>query len=96
MPALTIIFCESARLLAFCDDAFKKVSVIFDNNKRDKIPVLEVKYPTFFFTSIPTDDVRDKPDKNIEGLIDHGGKNIKEKYMNDIDKICNDINNYLT
>lgn len=85
------------KVLAMLTDlGFKRVSVIFDNNKRDKIPALEEKYPAYFFTNIPTDDVRDKPDKNIEGLIDHGGKNIKEQYLNDIDKLCNDINNYLT
>lgn len=88
---------KAAKILDMLSDlGFRKVSVIFDNNKIDKIPTLQKKYSQYFFTSIPTDDVRDKPEKDIEGLIDHSGKNINAKYDNAIDNLCIEINGYLT
>jgi len=77
------------------DLGFKKVAVIFDNNKRELIPNLQQKFQTYFFKNIPTDDVRDKPDKNIEGLIDYGGKTINKKHIDAINQLCTEVNAYL-
>lgn len=77
------------------DLGFKKVAVIFDNNKSQLIPNLEQKFQPYFFKNIPTDDVRDKPDKNIEGLIDYGGKKINEKHIDAINQLCEEVNAYL-
>lgn len=79
-----------------CDLGFKKISVIFDNNKSNLIPNLQQKFPSYFFKNIPTDDVRDKPEKNIEGLIDYGGKTVNAKYTDAINQLCADINGYLS
>jgi predicted ATPase len=78
------------------DLGFNKVAVIFDNNKSNLIPNLKQKFQNYFFTKIPTDDVRDKKDKGIEGLIDFAGKTVNTKYTDDIDKLCADINTYLS
>lgn len=77
------------------DLGFKKVTVIFDNNKSQLIPNLQQKFQHYFFKNIPTDDVRNKPDKNIEGLIDYGGKNINEKHIEAINQLCAEVNEYL-
>lgn len=79
-----------------CDLGFKKIAVIFDNNKSNLIPYLQQKFPTYLFKHIPTDDVRDKPEKDIEGLIDYGGKTVNAKYTNAINQLCADINIYLS
>ena len=50
-------------------------------------PNLQDKFKSYYFTNIPTDDVRDKKDKGIEGLIDFGGKKINEKYLEAIEKL---------
>lgn len=76
------------------DLGFKKVAVIFDNNKSNLIPGLQQKFETYFFTNIPTDDVRDKPEKNIEGLIDYGGKQVNIKHINTVNQLFADINAY--
>lgn len=77
------------------DLGFKKVAVIFDNNKIELIPNLQQKFQNYMFINIPTDDVRDKPDKNIEGLIDYGGKTIKEQHIESIIQLCLEVNSYL-
>lgn len=77
------------------DLGFKKVAVIFDNNKSYLISSLVQKFKNYIFKNIPTDDVRDKPDKNIEGLIDYGGKTINEKHVVTINRLCAEINTYL-
>lgn len=78
------------------DLGFKKIAVIFDNNKRQLIPGLSQKFTTYHFTQILTDDVRDKPDKNVEGLIDYGGKNIKPKFQGFITHLAAELNAYFS
>lgn len=82
-------------LLMLKDLGFKIIVVIFDKNKKYLITDLQVKFKEYLFRSIPTDDVRDKKDKSIIGLIDHGGKIINQMYDEAIDKLCDEINNYI-
>jgi predicted ATPase len=77
------------------DLGFKKVAVIFDNNKRQLIPNLQQRFQPYLFKNIPTDDVRDKPNMNIEGLIDYGGKTINKKHIDAINQLCAEVNAYL-
>lgn len=77
------------------DFGFKKVAVLFDKNKINLIPNLHQKFSNYCFKNIPTDDVRTKPDKNIEGLIDHGGTEVNQKYVDEVRKLFVEINEYL-
>ncbi|MBA7580250.1 hypothetical protein ES708_22141 [subsurface metagenome] len=87
---------KTDKVLAMLYDlGFKKITVIFDNNKKHLIAPLKKKFGLYYFTFIPTDDVRDKKEKNIKGLIDFGGKTINKKYDKAIEKLCTNINNYL-
>jgi len=82
------------------DLGFKKIAVIFDNNMKDKIEPLQKQFPEYNFVNIPTDNIRDKSETKakaaVDGLIDVRGKIIKAKYNNEIDKLCADINKYLS
>lgn len=87
---------NTAKIVEMLSDlGFKKVAVIFDKNKSNLIPNLKLKFPTYDFKNIPTDDVRDKADKSIEGLIDYGGKTVNAKYTDAINQLCTEINEYL-
>lgn len=86
---------KTGRVLQMLKDlGFKKVAVIFDNNKKHLITELQSKFNNYYFTNIPTDDVRDKKDKSIIGLIDHGGKNINQTHVKAIDELLEKINDY--
>ncbi|SHH75920.1 Predicted ATPase [Chryseobacterium oranimense] len=76
---------------------YDKVSVILDKNMEHLIKQYSKDYP-YLFQAIPTNDIRDKKaiqEKSaVEGLIDQSGKIIKEQYIDDIQKIINNINEY--
>jgi predicted ATP-dependent endonuclease of OLD family len=78
------------------DLGFINVATILDNNVSELKNTLSKKFPNYFFECIPTDDVRDKPErkgtKAIVGLIDQGGKNIKEEHILAIRELFNNIN----
>lgn len=74
---------------------FKRVAIIFDNNERNLIPSLQKTYPEYYFTHIPTNDVRDKKEKGIEGLIDSTGKIVNPKYDSDIANLGTGIKKYM-
>lgn len=80
------------------DFGFKKVVAIFDKKESRLIPDLKTKFPDYFFTNIPTDDIRHKYDngKEIEGLINRAGTEINEKYTSQIDVVIDDINKLLS
>lgn len=54
--------------------------------------------PLYNIETIPTDDVRDKPEvkakEGKDGLIDRGGKKIKDEYVDFLKKMFNNIDNY--
>ncbi len=79
------------------DLGFKKVATILDNNVSELKDGLSEKFPTYYFTCIPTDDIRDKPARKesdaIEGLIDQGGKKIKEEHIPSLKKLFENLNN---
>lgn len=78
------------------DLGFLNVAIILDNNVSELIPILSTKFPNYYFGNIPTNDVRDKPERNstkaIIGLIDQGGIKIKEEYIPAIIKLFEIIN----
>ena len=77
---------------------FKKITVILDNNVGEVEEELKRQFPEFQFSSIPTDDVRDKPDSPARegktGLIDRGGKKLKEKYIPELSEMFNSIKDF--
>jgi predicted ATPase len=78
------------------DLGFKNVATILDNNVAELKESLSEKFPTYHFECIPTDDIRDKPHRKekaaIEGLIDQGGKKIKEEHITAIKELFGNIN----
>src|SRR5699024_5028616 len=87
-------------ILALLKDlGFEKVVIIFDADKSEVLVKLKTKYTNYSFHIIPTDDIRDKPEIKsrdaIEGLIDRGGRVVKEKYKEPIIKIFDAIDTYL-
>jgi len=86
-----------AQMLA--DLGFKKVAVILDGNKKDDSMRLKTKFREYSFHCIPTDDVRDKKataaKPAVVGLIDSGGKRLKEEYRQEVIKLFNDVDSYL-
>lgn len=78
------------------DLGFMKVAAILDNNVSDLVKPLSEKFPLYYFGCIPTDDVRDKPARKesiaIAGLIDQGGKKIKEEHIPQIIELFRSIN----
>ncbi len=86
-----------ARMLQ--DLGFKKVVVILDNDKKDKIQILKEKFPEYEFKSIPTKDVRDKkaviPREEVKGLIDIRGETVYPEYKEVIENMFNEVNKFL-
>jgi predicted ATP-dependent endonuclease of OLD family len=81
------------------DLGFKKVAIILDNNMAHLKQGLESQFKGYKIFCIPTDDIREKkatPAKNaVIGLIDVSGKVINEEHQADIDKLIDNINDYL-
>jgi|SRR5690554_2791574 len=77
---------------------YDKVSVILDKNMEDVVKKYKKNYSTYLFKVIPTNDIRDKDALKkkpaVEGLIDQGGKNIKEQYKKEIESIIEEVNEY--
>lgn len=51
------------------DLGYEKVFTILDNDKRDSIKDLEVRFPQYCFYAIATNDVRTKSDKKMQRVI---------------------------
>lgn len=83
-------------LLMLKDLGFKKVAVIFDKNMSHLTEKLSVLFPEYLFTTIPTNDIRHKPDKNIEGIINSAGTAINEKFDKEISGLFTEVNTYLS
>jgi len=86
------------RILTLMSDlGFKKVATILDKNVSDIKDRLSQKFPDYYFTCIPTDDIRDKPARKesaaVDGLIDQGGEKIKEVHVPDLKKLFKNLNN---
>lgn len=76
---------------------FKKVSVILDKDKSELIPGLKGDFADYHFRTLPTDDIRDKKERQSpakEGLVDSAGKVIKPEHKNDIVEILTELNEY--
>lgn len=80
------------------DIGFKKVTIILDNNVEEVKQDLIDKFPLYNIETIPTDDVRDKPEvkakEGKDGLIDRGGKKIKDEYVDFLKAMFENIDNY--
>lgn len=80
------------------DLGYKKVIGILDGDKMETAKNLNKEFPKFIFLTIPAKDVRDKnksPEKDaVSGLFSTNGQ-LKQEYEQDMDKITNDIFNYL-
>lgn len=83
----------------FKDLGLRKVAVILDNNMSGMTDGLRSSYPDYLFLTLPTDDIRDKdeikPKQAIEGLVDKGGNEIKEKYMEPTVTLLTKLKKYL-
>ncbi|MES2428613.1 MAG: ATP-binding protein [Bacteroidota bacterium] len=76
---------------------FKKINCILDNDMKSLKETLEKEYPEYSFVLIPTNDVRDKEQREIkakEGLISSDGKTINSKYAKEVTEIVHQINKY--
>ena len=73
---------------------FERVAGIFDKNERHLISNLQSKFPGYFFSSIPADDIRTKP--AIEGreatcgLIDENGA-LRSEYVQETGILFNEV-----
>lgn len=77
---------------------FKKIACILDGNMTDLRKRLSIKFENYHFSSIPTDDIRDKNEvrarQEVKGLIDSSGKNFKPEYREPIEQIVQLVNGY--
>jgi len=80
------------------DLGFEKCTVILDNNVAETLLELRSSFPKYNILQIPTDDVRDKKEVKakaaVEGLIDYGGRAVKTKHEEVIQKLIEQINGY--
>jgi predicted ATP-dependent endonuclease of OLD family len=83
----------------FKDLGFKKVAIVLDKNMSELAEKIKKEYIDYLFVTIPTDDIRDKeeikPKAAIEGLVDRGGKEIKEKYIEATIGLLSELKKYL-
>ena len=75
------------------DLGFQKVAGILDSDKSDDMDRLSKEFPEYSFNIIPTQDVRDKPDREVEGLVTRGGE-LKVEYHEYARKLFEGINTY--
>ena len=76
------------------DLGFAEVVAILDKNKECLLPHLQNKYKSYFFGSIPADDVRTKKDRKTVGLLDQNDT-IRPECEASAAKLFNDISSYL-
>ena len=74
---------------------YEKVVAIFDKNVSTEKEDAEqsFKKKNYYILDIPTDDIRDKTEKHIEGLMTEHGE-IKEEYKDAFQSLFSSINNY--
>lgn len=76
------------------DLGFERVAGIFDNNRRELIPELQLRFSTYTFHAIPADDIRTKAEngqrKAIHGLLDENSA-LRAEYLEETGEIFNDI-----
>ncbi|MEU1972846.1 AAA family ATPase [Microbacterium sp. NPDC019599] len=72
------------RIIGLLDGlGFTKVVALLDADKPDEVIAIREAYPHYFATTIPADDIRDKPaspSKGKEGLLDKDGRHLKESF----------------
>ncbi len=90
---------NAEKILALLNDlGFKKVTTIFDLNKRALILPLAKKFPNYQFLHLPTDDIRDKAEikskEAIKGIIDQGGKTVDPTHTESVGKLFEEVDAY--
>jgi hypothetical protein len=71
----------------------RKVFVILDGDKRDKLQELNAAFPEYHFTALPTDDIRDKPERQIVGLLTEN-LDLKIESIKAVTELIGSINQY--
>ncbi len=78
---------------------FKKVVALLDADKADEAEAIQMEYPDYYATTIPADDIRDKPAVNKSGksgLLDAKGKHLKPSLAAATRARLERVNDYLS
>lgn len=76
---------------------FTKVVTLLDADKRGEVDAIRNAFPGYLTTTIPADDIRDKPADNFlgkSGLLDKKGKTIKEELKADTQSVLQSVVDY--
>lgn len=82
-------------LMILKDLGYEKVAAIYDGNQKDKKEQDEKEelFSAYFFGIISKDDIRDKDDKGVEGLMTTKGE-LKSESKEEMIKLIESINDY--
>jgi len=80
----------------FTELGYRKVTAIYDGDKKEEMEKNKIKYANYNFLILPTDDIRDKEVRSMpskSGITNKNGE-IKPEYKKWMRDIISDINNY--
>ncbi|PZQ88272.1 MAG: hypothetical protein DI534_12495 [Leifsonia xyli] len=87
------------RIMALLDAlGFKKVVALLDADKPGEVEAIRERFPNYLATTIPADDIRDKPDgvqRSKQGLLDERGKTIKKALVEPTREVLLSVSEYL-
>lgn len=76
---------------------FERVVALLDADKSEEAKAIGVEFPEYFATTIPADDIRDKPADDFpgkSGLLDSGGRRLKEELIDATRDALEKVNDY--
>lgn len=86
------------RIVALLDGlGFSKVVTLLDGDKTAEAKRIQDRFPDYFATTIPADDIRDKPPHTFEGkvgLLDENGGAIKPEWRAETYEVLSSVRSY--
>jgi energy-coupling factor transporter ATP-binding protein EcfA2 len=76
---------------------FEKVVTLLDADKAEEAKAIDAEFPEYFATTIPADDIRDKPANNSKGksgLLDDRGMQVNEEFIGATREVLERVSNY--
>ncbi|WP_159448505.1 ATP-dependent endonuclease [Demequina sp. NBRC 110052] len=86
-----------AKLLALLNDlGYERVAAVLDNNVPDTVARIQDQFPNYMAQTIPAPDIRDKPERGVEGLMDERGRAVKDVHRAEAAATLSEVSRYLT
>ncbi len=85
------------KIIALLKDlGFTRVVALLDNNVHDTAQRIREAHAGVLVEAIPADDIRDKPEKGVTGLLDERGKVLKEELEEPTRQVLQRLADYLS